>query len=196
MTHARSVQVSTLLGDLEEEFASGTYIDSNGESQDTGALARGLEVATKTASATSAAVATGELKSTGVAIAANGAAKPTKTGPGATPPFVSAASGPSKSQPRTTDSSKAASGPLTLPRRLQSQPLALPHRAAVRAVLSSPCNPIPEDGLIPVPSPPPAPAAETGGDNLPLLRSSSGRAPPSALSRASSISAKMSSKPS
>lgn len=189
------MQVTTLLGDLEEETATGTYIDSNGETQDTMALMRGLEAASKTASATSAAIVTGELRSTGVVLAANGAVKPTKTGPGATPPFVSAASGPRKSQPMTTSGS-GVGGPLTLPRRLRSQPLALPHRAAVRAVLSSPCNPIPEDGLVNVPSPPPQPVAGAGGDNLPLLRSSSGRAPPSALSRTSSISAKVASKPS
>lgn len=177
------LQVVTLMNDLDDEITSGTYIDSNGEGQGAAVLTRGLESAAKAASATSTAIATGDLASVGPAVSyqataqaksGKSAAAPSHPSAALTPPFVSASSAPRRgSASGGSNSAAQPPSPLILPRRLQSQPLALPHRAAVRAVLSSPCNPIPEHGQDAA-SPPPAPVASTGGDQMPLLATSSG----------------------
>eukprot|EP00892_Ulva_mutabilis_P008546 jgi/Ulvmu1/6063/UM027_0041.1 len=172
-------QVVTLLNDLEDEITTGSYIDSNGEGQDAGTLSRGLEAATKAASATSAAIRTAELTSAGPSLlrpapqqqlkSAANPGGPAHTSAAHTPPFVSASSGPRRSGSSSGVAHNGSGSALILPRRLQSQPLVLPHRAAVRAVLSSPCNPIPEDGqdaALPA-------VAAAGGDKLLLLQPSS-----------------------
>ena len=150
----RGVQVVTLLADLDDEMTGGTYIDSSGDTQTTAALAGGLARAAASANAVSNAVLTGDISVRATSHKTGGAPAASR----ASTAFHSVTS-IERSAPGTASGS-GAGGALNMPRRPRPPPAVRPHRAAVRAVLSSPCNPIPEHGHAAMP-PLPRPSIES-----------------------------------
>ena len=152
------VQIATLFEDLDDEISSGSYINSLGQAQSSDSLrtpfASNSPVATRSVGALSSA--SSPLSSqTPNAVALSQTVSSDTLPPAAKAPRPSKVSGgPQPLATHSASSSESASGsgghkspppPATAVTRGRSQPLARPHRAAVRAVLSMPCNTIPED---------------------------------------------------
>lgn len=174
-THPYPVQVATLFDDLDDEVSSGSYINSLGQAQMSDSLRAPfpLDAPLPTASvgalsASSGAPATPTpnavslsqtLSSPGDTLHEPASAPQTQAAAAAEAVPMSGKVSGGGALPlatRSTSSSGTASGPgshrsggvpaaAAPAARLRTQPLVRPHRAAVRAVLSMPCDTIPED---------------------------------------------------
>lgn len=180
------MQVTTLFEDLNEEILTGQYINSVGQPQvsetlnspllDADAWESSVALSTGTAGPPSISSYPSQPFSRHVFNAAGALASATLP----PPPPPPATRPPSRIPPRSTNPTGAAAqhsasgiaaamygaaaeailGPRSRA-RLHSQPLARPHRAAVRAVLSMPCDPIPEGERAEFPPLPPFVSADS-----------------------------------
>lgn len=211
--HACCVQIVTLLNDLEEEIASRMFINSHGEPQPSGVLRQPLPTprtpSVSTRVPTEPALASPPLSHSASAPLSHVASRPGARGPAHhSGPLSSSTADAAPANSRTPSAlfySSETHSPFFaggipgafaertgLPvRRLSSQSIVRPHRAAVRAVLSMPCHTIPEDERAEfAPPPPPQLSSHVASATLgsPTPRSSGGWH--SALSPASSPSSR------